>query len=107
MNHGEVRWCGFGAPDHDRPVVILTRDAFIPGLTAVTVAPITTKLRGVDSRVRLDESDGLREQSEVNLLSIQTVPKVQVGRFITSLRPDRMREINAAIALCLSFDHYA
>jgi mRNA-degrading endonuclease toxin of MazEF toxin-antitoxin module len=104
VNHGEVRRCRFGAPDHDRPAVILTRDSLIPEVNAVTIAPITTKLRTNDTRVYLDESDGLREPSEVNLLNLQTISKDRVGRLMATLRPERMREVTAAIAYSLGFD---
>jgi mRNA interferase MazF len=104
MNHAEVRRCRFGPPDHERPAVILTRDSLIPALSAVTIALITTKLIANDTRVRLDEADGLREPSEVNLLNLQTISKERVGRLLATLRPERMREINSALAYALGFD---
>ena len=106
MRQGEIRWCEFPPPDRGRPVVILTRDGLIPSLSSVTVAPITTTLQDLNSRVRLNAADGLREPSDVNLHGIQSVRKERVGRWIATLRPERMREINAAIRYSLGFDRY-
>ncbi len=106
MNQGEVRWCQFRTPDHKRPAVVVTRDNSISGLNAVTVAPITSKRLGVRSRISLDESDGLARPSEVNVRNPQTIPKRQVGAWISTLSADRMRDINVAIAFALGFDRY-
>jgi mRNA interferase MazF len=55
---GEVRQ--FPRPDKLRPVVVLTRESAITYLSAVTVAPITSTIRGVPSEVRLTEKDERR-----------------------------------------------
>ena len=106
MNQGEVRWCTFTEPDHARQAVILTRDDSISHLNTVTVAPITSKRRGVLSRVAVDENDGLSEPLEVNARNLQTIPKRMVGAWISTLSSSRMREVNAAIAYSLGFDRY-
>jgi mRNA-degrading endonuclease toxin of MazEF toxin-antitoxin module len=38
----------------------LTRDSAVPYLSTVTVAPITSTVRGVLSEVLLDETDGMQ-----------------------------------------------
>ncbi len=86
--------------------MILTRDSLISSVNAITIAPITTKLIANDTRIQLDESDGLREPWEVNLLNLQTISKDRVGRLVATLRPERMREINTAMAYSLGFDRY-
>ena len=106
MNQGEVRWCRFPSPDHERPAVILTRQSSIPGLNSVTVAPITSKLAGLRTRVPVGESDGLAEPSEVNVRNLQTVPKRLVGSWIATLSDNRMHQINTAVAFALGFDRY-
>ncbi len=86
--------------------MVLTRDDSIRYLNTVTVAPITSKLRGIVSRVPVGESDGLSTPSEVNTRNLQTIPMELVGVWISTLSADRMREINAAIAFSLGFDRY-
>ncbi|MEX0784377.1 MAG: type II toxin-antitoxin system PemK/MazF family toxin [Dehalococcoidia bacterium] len=106
MKQGEIRWCQFPGPDRMRPAVVLTRDSVIPALGAITVAPLTTKLRDLDSRVRLGESDGLRGLSDVNLHNLQTLSKPRIGALMATLSGARMREVSAAIAFALGFDRY-
>src|SRR5215469_7220747 len=52
---GHVRLYRFAPPDKRRPVVVLTRDSAIAYLSTVTVAPISSTIRGVPSEVVLDE----------------------------------------------------
>ena len=101
MERGEVRWAVFTPPDKERPVVILTRNSAIGYLNAVTVAPITSSIRPVPSQVILSIDDGLLTDSAVNLHNIQTLPKKNVGRYITTLSPERMREVELAIRFAL------
>ncbi len=53
VKQGDVYWYTFRAPDKLRPVLILTRSSAIPYLTGITVAQITTTIRGVPSEVAL------------------------------------------------------
>ncbi|HMD84585.1 MAG TPA: type II toxin-antitoxin system PemK/MazF family toxin [Terriglobia bacterium] len=57
---GEVRLYQFPRPDKQRPVVVLTRESSIAYLSAVTVAPITSTIRGVPSEVCSTEADGMK-----------------------------------------------
>jgi mRNA-degrading endonuclease toxin of MazEF toxin-antitoxin module len=43
---GEVRLYQFAPPDKKRPVLVLTRDSAIAYLSTVTVAPVTSTIRG-------------------------------------------------------------
>lgn len=104
MNQGDVYWYTFRQPDKRRPVLILTRDSAIPYLTALTVAPITTTVRAIPSEVALQEIDGMATMCVANMDNIQTVPKAQIGAFITHLSFERMREVRDAVAFALGFD---
>jgi hypothetical protein len=57
---GIVRLYQFAPPDKKRPVVVFTRDSAVPYLSTVTVAPITSIIRGVPSEVLLKEDDGMK-----------------------------------------------
>ncbi len=48
MIQGDVRFYKFKFPNKERPVLILTRTDTIPRLNTVTVAEITTTIRGND-----------------------------------------------------------
>jgi mRNA interferase MazF len=71
----EIYWADLGPPAGRRPVCILTRDAAISVLRAVTCAPITRTIRGIRSEVELGEPQGLPERCVVTCDNILTVPK--------------------------------
>jgi mRNA-degrading endonuclease toxin of MazEF toxin-antitoxin module len=73
-------------------------------LNAVTVIPITTKLRDNPSTVWLNESDGMSEACLINLDNIQTVAKSRVGAFITHLSDDLLQEVFEAMKFAFGFD---
>ncbi len=104
MEQGDVYLYTFRAPDKRRPVLILTRDSAIPYLHSVTIAPITTTIREVPSYVLLTADDGMAEEWAVNLDALQTVPKDQLGAFVTHLAPRRMQDVRAAIEFALGFE---
>ena len=104
MERGEVRWVTFARPDKTRPVLILTRNSAIRYLNAVTVAQITTTIRGVPSELALSEDDGLPKPCAANFYNLQTVPKAQLGAWITTLSPERMAEADQAIQFALGIE---
>ena len=104
LERGEVRLCHLPSPDKERPVLILTRGSAIPYLTRVTVAPITSTIRGVPSEVVLGTEDGMRQPCAANLHSVMTVSQQALGRRLTELTPRRMREVCAALAFALGCD---
>lgn len=105
MTQGDVYWHTFRAPDKRRPVLILTRSSAIPFLTGVTIAPITTTIRGITSEVILTPADdGVAADCAVNADNLQTVQKANLGTYITHLSLERMREVRAAIEFALGFN---
>jgi mRNA interferase MazF len=104
MKRGDVRWYTLEPPDKRRPVLILTRDSAIGVLNTVTVAPITTTMRGVPTEVFLDRSDGMPSDCTVNLDHIQTISKNKVGALLATLPNYRMAEVQRAVDFALGFD---
>jgi mRNA interferase MazF len=104
VNQGDIYWYTFREPDRHRPVLVLTRHSAIAYLTSLTIAPITTTVRSIPSEVLLTEIDGMATECVASLDNIQTVPKAKLGRFITHLSPERMRDVRAAIEFALGFD---
>jgi mRNA interferase MazF len=101
---GDVRLYQFAAPDKRRPVLVLTRDSALGYLSTVTVAPITSTIRGVPSEVRLDEEDGMKHPCAVNLHNTITVPQRGLGKRVTRLPSRRMREVCSALRFSLGCD---
>jgi mRNA interferase MazF len=86
------------------PVVVLTRNSALEYLSSVTVAPITSTIRGVPSEVVLHEADGLKTNCAVNLHNAITVRQDRLGKRVTQLGPARMNEVCAALRFALGCD---
>ena len=83
--------------DKSRPVVILTREVVRPHLARVTVAPITTTIRGLSTEVSVGRANGLDRDSVVSCDNIVTVPTSTVGRCVGHLLPTQETELAQAI----------
>jgi mRNA interferase MazF len=94
----------FARPDKQRPVVVLTRESAVAYLSTVTVAPITSTIRGVPSEVVLDEADGMKTKCAVNLHNVVTVSQERLGKRVAQLRSVRMGDICSALRFSIGCD---
>jgi len=83
---------------------VLTRDAAILVLDRVTVAPITTTIRGIRSEVLVGRDEGLSQESAISCDNLLTVPVVAldpdpVGRLDDSIRAQLDRALAYALAI--------
>ena len=101
---GEVRLYRFAPPDKRRLVVVLTRESALGYLSAVTVAPITSTIRGVPSEVVLHEEDGMKGACAVKLHNAVTVSRDKLGKRVAQLSYLRMKEVCAALRFALGCD---
>jgi mRNA interferase MazF len=90
--------------DKTRPVLVLTREPVRPYLTRVTVAPITTTIRGLSTEVSVGRANGLTERSVVSCDNIVTVPKSALDRQIGHLLPAQEAALTAAIHAAFDLD---
>jgi mRNA interferase MazF len=104
IERGEIRLVAFPPPDKPRPVLVLTRDSAIGYLSRVTVAPVTSSIRGVPSEVAIGPDDGVKQPSAVNLHNVLTLRKTHIGRRVARLSDDKMREVCRAIAFVVGCD---
>lgn len=90
---GEVWWAE--APDDKgRPFLVLTRDAAIPVLHRLVVAPVTRTVRGIPTEIPLGPEEGLPVACAASFDNLRTVHKALLVRRIGALGPLR------AAALC-------
>jgi mRNA interferase MazF len=101
---GDILLYRFAPPNKQRPVVVLTRDSAVSYLSTVTVAPITSTIRGVPSEVVLDEADGMKKPCAVNLHNMVTVSQQRLGRRVGRLSDVRLGEICAAVRFSIGCD---
>lgn len=83
--------------DKTRPVLVLTRELVRPHLTRVTVAPITSRVRGLSSELPVGAANGLDHPSVVSCDNVVTVPVSALGRQIGRLLPSQEVELTEAL----------
>lgn len=90
--------------DKTRPVLVLTRDAARGAMTKVTVAPITSTIRGLSSEVRVGPTNGLDHDSAVSLDNVLTVPVASLGRTLGYLLDAQEAELARAVVLAYDLE---
>ena len=90
--------------DKARPVLILTRELVRPHLATVTVAPITTTIRGLSTEVRVDTANGLAGPSVVSCDNIITIPTSALGAQIGVLLDRQEPALSDAIRAAFDLD---
>ena len=83
--------------DRVRPVLVLTREIVRPHLARVTVAPITTTVRGLSTEVPVGPGNGLDHACVVSCDNLLTVPTEVLGRHLGYLLPDQEPALGEAI----------
>ena len=109
---GDVRLYQFApgskANDKTRLAIVLTSNSaigYLPrSLSTVTVAPVTSTIRGVPSEVVLNEEDGMKSSCAVNLHNAVTVSQERLGRRGAQLSAARINEVCAALRFSLGCD---
>ena len=90
--------------DKARPVVVLTRELVRPHMTRVTVAPITTTVRGLSTEIPVGPANGLDKACVVSCDNIVTVPKSALGPQIGYLLPAQETAMTEAIQAAFDLD---
>ena len=101
VRRGEIWQFAFPRPDKRRPVLVLTREEIIGHLTTVTVAPITTTVRGIASEVPVGAEVGLRHPSAVNLDHVATVPRAGLRSYVGTVSSEVMEQVRGALLFAL------
>jgi mRNA interferase MazF len=96
VNRGEVWWLEH--PDAGRrPACVLTRQAAIPVLSSVLIAPATRTVRGIPTEVTLTTADGMPESCALSFDNVATVPKALLTERVAQLSDARLEEVCRAL----------
>lgn len=99
IGRGEIWLLRLPQPDKRRPVLVLSRPSLLRLLHTVTVAAITSTLRGSPTEVELGTAEGLKQTSCVNLCNVFTVQQDELKTFVGSVGPDKMSQVCRALAI--------
>lgn len=84
-------------------MLILTREAAF-GARDVTVAGITSTIRGVATELRVGKGNGLDHDCVVNLDDVQTIRRADLGRFMGYLGADQEPALHTALIRAFDLD---
>lgn len=90
--------------DKTRPAVVLTREAARASMSKVTVAPITSTVKGLSSEVLVGPENGLDHRCAVALDNVVTVPAAALGRTVGHLTAAQEAELARAVVLAYDLD---
>ena len=66
---------------------MLTREQVRPYLNSITVAPVTSTIRGLSTEVPVGKANGLDHDSVVSCDNVTTIPRSAIGRRMGYLLP--------------------
>jgi mRNA interferase MazF len=92
------------ALDKTRPAVVLTREPVRDHARRVTVAPITSRVRGLSTEVDVGAMNGLDSPSVISIDTIMTVDRAQVGRLVGWLLPHQEHALASAISTAFDLE---
>ena len=102
MRRGEIWWALMGPKS--RPIVLVSCDAQIEARRLILAAPVTTRIRKIDSEVPLGPEDGLFKSCAANTSNIGLVAKSRLIRRISALSPSKRDALDAALRFSLGLD---
>lgn len=92
IHRGDIWWAEVPG-DKVRPVLVLTRERFVPRLTSLLVAPVTTTVRGIPTEVELDTTDGMPRGCAANFDNVFTLNRARFKSRVTRLSKARLDEV--------------
>ena len=90
--------------DKTRPAVVLPREAARAAMTKVTIAPITSTIKGLSSEVQVGPANGLDHDGVISLDNVVTVPSKLLGRTVGLLTYAQEAELARAVVLAYDLD---
>ena len=111
IRQGDVYWVDLGEPSgsepgYRHPCVVVQNDVFNQSrIRTVVVCALTSNLKRAEApgNVLLEKGEAnLPKQSVVNVSQIFTVDKTQLGEYIGTLSPRRVRQILAGVLLVVT-----
>ena len=90
--------------DKTRPVLVLTRQLVRPHLSRVTVAPITSAVRGLSTEVPVGPENGMDRPSVISCDNVVTIPTSALGRQIGRLLPEQEAALTTALHAAFDLD---
>jgi mRNA interferase MazF len=82
-------------------VILLSRDEAYEVRQLVTVAPVTTRVRGIPVEIPLGPKDGMPRECVVNLDTVTTIPKDALRERLAVLSRSKIAAVEGALRFAL------
>jgi mRNA interferase MazF len=106
VGRGDIIWADLGPPAERRPLCVVTRDAAIAVLTAITCAPITRTIRGIRSEVEIGPAQGLPDRSVISCDNLITIPTTLLDpQAVGHLDPTSLIRLDQALRYALDIQY--
>ncbi|MGH9110026.1 MAG: type II toxin-antitoxin system PemK/MazF family toxin [Acidimicrobiales bacterium] len=100
MRRGELWLAEVGRKK--RPVLLLTRSEVLDARSLITVAEVTTSIRGLAAEVDIDHAEvGLDRPSVINCDGLHTVPQASLTGPLGRVGDDVLRRVCSAVSYAL------
>ncbi len=101
MRRAEIWWARLELPAGRRPVVLVSRQAAYAIRLSITVAEITTVVRGIPSEISLGPRDGMPRPCVINTDNLVTIPRSILETRIAALSAAKTEQLDAALRFSL------
>ena len=92
-------------PRDYRVFVIVSRQALIDSkFSTVVCAPVFSSFDGLSSQVPVGANEGLKHDSSIFCDQLVSIPKSALTHFIGTLSPNKVRELDNALAVALDIE---
>lgn len=106
VSRGEIWLLSLPRPDKRRPVLVLSRPSLIRLLHTVTVAAVTSTVRGSPTEVMVGPEEGLKSVCCVNLCNVYTVRQTELKSFVGTVGSGKMRQVCRALGVASGCDAF-
>ena len=110
MRRGEIYHSGHAAPERgSKPsyYVVVSRGfvAEHEAIQTVVCAPVYSEILGIPTEVVLEPQHGVRRTSAIRCDFLTLLFKRRLERFVASLPPDKLADLDRALAVALELPH--
>ena len=89
-------------PRRSRVFVVVSRQEVIDSrFSTVVCVPVYSAFHGLASQVEVGEEHGLKHASSIHCDELVSLPKSVLTNFVGSLSPDKLEQLNRALAIAL------
>jgi mRNA interferase MazF len=96
IQQGEIWWAE-QPNEKARPYLVITRQRAITAMQSVSVAPVTSRVRGLESELALGPEDGVPRECVAIFDNVRSISKSLFTRRAGKLAPGRWHEVCSAM----------